>query len=255
MTDRTCCRSRVASRSVPERLRLGLIRNLLMLQPIHAPMSAATCRCGACLTRSGSTSGSERSLRACSESRRSASWIGLATLGLLLFHWTALLFSRSGASAHSPINGRAGRVRSHWRRPASAARPFGLSLSGRASVGNLPLKLTDVFVGLSFAWLLGLMKRRSYRIWVRTEPFNQALSNFSLFALRHPLPGNPVHPAAVRRSDRTRRSDQARVCPGPIAQVAVYAATALSTFALAFLFSRLFEARTAFVRRQIKDVL
>src|SRR5205085_140032 len=105
-------------------------------------------------------------------------YLVLTSLGLLLFHWSALfalLIWCSGALAYQ------------WRRwPRSltlAVIAFGLSLgvslSARVTIGGLPFKLSDLLVGLSFAWLLALMKRRSYRLWKATERLNQSLSNFS----------------------------------------------------------------------------
>ena len=113
--------------------------------------------------------------------RRSAAlWIGLATLGLLLFHWTAIFYVAIwcfGAVAYQW---------SRWPRSIvlaliAFALTLVVSMSSRAAgnIPNVPLKWTDLPVGIAFAWVVALMKRRSYRVWNGTEKFNQALSNFS----------------------------------------------------------------------------
>lgn len=231
---------------------LDLVRNLLMLQPVHAP-----------------TLGSNKPLWSLSfevwfyvwfgitafalqAKRQSAAlWIGIATLGLLLFHWTAIFYVAIwcfGALAYQW---------SRWPRSIilaliAFAATLALSMSGRAAgnIPSVPLKWTDLPVGLAFAWVVALMKQRSYRVWNGTEKFNQALSNFSysLYVIHYPLLlcfvslyATLLHVAQIRQG----------MFPNA-AGLTIYGLVAASTFLTAFIFSRIFEARTGAVRRWLK---
>jgi peptidoglycan/LPS O-acetylase OafA/YrhL len=178
-------------------------------------------------------------------------WIGLATLGLLLFHWTAIFYGAIwcfGALAYQW---------SRWPRSIILALIavglcLALAVSGKfnGAVPNVPLKWSDLPVGLAFAWLLALMKRRSYRVWNGSEKFNQSLSNFSysLYVIHYPLIllfvslfATLGHVAEVRQG----------LVPDRVG-LTLYAFAAASTFLSAFLFSRIFEARTGAARRWLK---
>jgi len=184
--------------------------------------------------------------------RRSATlWIGLATLGLLLFHWTAIFYVAIwcfGALAYQW---------SRWPRSiilalVALALMLALSMSGRAAgnIPNVPLKWTDLPVGLAFAWLLALMKRRSYRVWNGSEKFNQALSNFSysLYVIHYPLLLCFVSLYATLLHVTQIKQGLAPDGTG----LAIYGLVAVSTFVSAFAFSRIFEARTGVARRWLK---
>jgi peptidoglycan/LPS O-acetylase OafA/YrhL len=179
----------------------------------------------------------------------------IATLALALFHWMAIYFALIwclGALAYQ------------WRgwpnsaELALAAFAFSLLLSVAIKFSNygiaIPFKPTDVLVGLSFAWLLALMRRRSYRILDATERFNDALSNFSysLYVTHYPvilcLVGLFVELAGI--SGGLKRG----LVPGPLSW-AVYVASACSMLVIAFAFSWLFEKRTGEVRSWLKNRL
>ena len=178
--------------------------------------------------------------------------VGLATVGLLLFHWTALYYL---------VIWCLGGLAYQWSRwPNSIALAFAaffasmaLSMSGRFTlpVHDIPIKSSDVLVGLSFAWLLALMKRRSYRLLNKTEKFNQVLSDFSysLYLIHFPvmlcLIGVFAGIAGLEGSLK-----QGLLPNG--AGFSVYLPTAASAFLAAFAFSRLFEANTGVVRRWLK---
>jgi peptidoglycan/LPS O-acetylase OafA/YrhL len=232
---------------------LDFVRNLLMLQPVHAPML-----------------GSNKPLWSLSyevwfyvwfgitayalqvRTRSTPLLIGLATFGLLLFHWTAIFYVAIwcfGALAYQW---------SRWPRSITLALiafalTLALSMSGRAAgdIPNVPLKWTDLPVGLAFAWLVALMKRRSYRIWNSSEKFNQSLSNFSysLYVIHYPL-------LLCFVSLYTTLGDVTEVKRGLLPDgvgLAVYGLVAASTVLSAFIFSRIFEARTGAARRWIKS--
>ena len=231
---------------------LGFIRNVFMLQPAHAPMLGSNVPLwslsyevwfyvwfGVCAF-------------ALQAKRRSATlWIALASIGLLLFHWTAIFYVAIwcfGALAYQ---------RSRWPRSiilALIAVVLSLILSRAdfvaGSIPGIPLKWSDLPLGLAFAWTLALMKRRSYRIWNGTEQFNQALSNFSysLYVIHYPLLlcfvslyATLGHVAQIKQG----------LLPNAIG-LAIYLLVAVSTFLSAFIFSRIFEARTGAARRWLK---
>jgi peptidoglycan/LPS O-acetylase OafA/YrhL len=105
-------------------------------------------------------------------------------------------------------------------------------------------------VGLAFAWLLALMKRRSYRVWNGSEKFNQALSNFSysLYVIHYPL-------LLCFVSLYASLLNVAEIKQGLLPDntgLTIYGLVAASTFVSAFLFSRIFEARTGAARRWLK---
>jgi peptidoglycan/LPS O-acetylase OafA/YrhL len=94
------------------------------------------------------------------------------------------------------------------------------------------------------------MKRRSYRMWNASEPFNQALSNFSysLYVIHYPL-------ILLFVSLFAALGHLTQINQGMLPNVAgmtVYALAAASAFLSAFLFSKIFEARTGSVRRWLK---
>ena len=95
------------------------------------------------------------------------------------------------------------------------------------------------------------MKRRSYRVWMNSERFHQALSNFSysLYVIHYPLLlcfvslfATLGHVMQIKRG----------LVPDATG-VTIYALTAASTFLSAFIFSRIFEARTGAARRWLKS--
>jgi peptidoglycan/LPS O-acetylase OafA/YrhL len=228
-----------------------LAANIAMLQPIHAPVL-----------------GSNVPLWSLSYEVWFYAWFGIvavaiqrrrhmllgviaAALGLFLFHWSAL-FGLSiwclGALAYQG---------DRWPRSILLALvaiglSLGLSMWGRVSVESMPFKLSDLPLGVSFAWLLALMKRRSYRLWNGSEKPNQALSNFSysLYVIHFPtmlcFVALYMQLAGLAGTIKQGNAPDARA-------LLVYFATAASTAIVAFLFSRLFEARTALVRRRMKD--
>ncbi len=227
-----------------------LIANLLMLQPIHAhvlgsnvPLWSLSYEVWFYVWFGALALAMERKGRA---------WLlpMLATLGLLLFHWSALF---------GLVIWCFGAVAYQWTRwpqwiilaLLAFALSLGLSLSGRFSLADVPFKISDIPVGLTFAWLLAVMKRRSYRSWTVTEKLNQALSNFSysLYVIHFPtmlfflalFTGLAGRVATIKQGSM----------PDTPALI-VYGATAASTFLFAFLFSQLFEARTGAVRRWMK---
>ena len=94
------------------------------------------------------------------------------------------------------------------------------------------------------------MKRRSYRIWNGSERFNQALSNFSysLYVIHYPLLllfvslyATLGHVAQIKQG----------LAPDS-AGLTIYGLAAASAFLSAFIFSRIFEARTGAARRWLK---
>jgi peptidoglycan/LPS O-acetylase OafA/YrhL len=176
-------------------------------------------------------------------------FIAAATIGLILFHWSALIglsIWLFGAAAYQ------------WARwPQSVALALfgfglslGLSLSSRAGIPHAPFKLSDLAVGLSFAWLLALMKRRSYRAWNRSERFHQSLSNFSysLYVIHYPLLIMFVSLyATLGHVGQIKQG----LAPDRVG-LTIYALAAGSAFLSAFIFSRVFEARTGAARRWLK---
>jgi peptidoglycan/LPS O-acetylase OafA/YrhL len=231
---------------------LDLIRNLFMLQPAHAPMLGSNKPLWSLSYEVWFYVWFGITAYALQARRRSASlWIVAATLGLLLFHWTALYYVAIwcfGALAYQW---------SRWPRSIFLALIavglcLCLSMSGRmaGNVPNVPLKWSDLPLGLAFAWLLAVMKRRSYRAWKGSETFNQALSNFSysLYVIHYPLLLLFVslftiigHVSQVRLG----------LVPDRVGMT-VYVLAAGSTFVSAFVFSRIFEARTGAARRWLK---
>jgi peptidoglycan/LPS O-acetylase OafA/YrhL len=232
---------------------LDFVRNLLMLQPTHAPML-----------------GSNKPLWSLSfevwfyvwfgvtayalqaRARSTPLLISVATLGLLLFHWTAIFYVAIwcfGALAYQW---------SRWPRSITLALvAVGLCLllslldRAAAAVPNVPLKWSDLPLGLAFAWLLALMKRRSYRVWSGSERLNQSLSNFSysLYVIHYPLLLCFVSLFATL-------GEVAQIKQGLVPNgtgVTIYVLTAASTFLSAFIFSRIFEARTGAARRWLKS--
>lgn len=178
--------------------------------------------------------------------------IALITLSLVLFHWTALYYLAIwcfGALAYQW---------SRWPNSIKLALVCFLASLGFAEyIGsplNIPGKPSDIFVGFSFAWLLALMKRRSYKILDRTHKLNDLFSSFSysLYVTHYPvllcLVGFFAELAGL-----SRKLKQGLV-PGATG-LAVYFATAVSMLLIAFVFSRLFEARTGQVRRRLKNML
>jgi len=231
---------------------LDLIRNLLMLQPVHAPMLGSNKPLWSLSYEVwfyvwfGITAFALQSKR-----RFAPLIIALATFGLLLFDWTAIFYGAIwclGALAYQW---------SRWPRSIvlaliAFALTLALSMSSRAAanIPNVPLKWTDLPVGMAFAWLVALMKRRSYRIWNGTEKFNQALSNFSysLYVIHFPLLlcfvslfATLGHVSAIKQG----LLSDAR-------GFALYAIVGISTFLCAFIFSRIFEAHTGAARRWLK---
>jgi peptidoglycan/LPS O-acetylase OafA/YrhL len=94
------------------------------------------------------------------------------------------------------------------------------------------------------------MKRRSYRVWNGTEKFNQALSSFSysLYVIHYPL-------LLCLVSLYATLLDVTPIKQGLLPDVlglSVYGLVAASTFLSAFIFSRIFEARTGAARRWLK---
>ena len=231
---------------------LDLVRNLLMLQPVHASMLGSNKPLWSLSYEVWFYVWFGITAFALQAKQRSAPlWIGIATFGLLLFHWTAIFYVAIwclGALAYQ------------WPRwPRSIilaliafALTLALSMSGRAA-GNIPyvpLKWTDLPVGVAFAWVVALMKRRSYRVWNGTEKFNQALSNFSysLYVIHYPLLlcfvslyATLLNVAAIKQG----------LLPDALG-TAIYGLVAVSTFLSAFIFSRIFEARTGAARRWLK---
>jgi peptidoglycan/LPS O-acetylase OafA/YrhL len=231
---------------------LDFIRNVFMLQPAHAPMLGSNVPLwslsyevwfyvwfGVCAF-------------ALQAKRRSAAiWIGVATLGLLLFHWTAIFYVAIWCFGALAFQG------SRWPRSiilALIAVVLSLILSRAAfvagSVPGIPLKWSDLPLGLAFAWALALLKRRSYRIWNGTEKFNQALSNFSysLYVTHYPLLllfvslyATLLHAGHIKNG-----------LPPDGVGLTIYALTAASAFLIAFVFSRIFEMRTGAARRWLK---
>lgn len=233
---------------------LDLGRNLLMLQPVHAPMLGSNIPLWSLSYEVwfyvwfGLTAWSLQARR-----RSAPLVIGLATLGLLLFHWTAIFYVAIwcfGAIAYQW---------SRWPRSitlalVAVASCLALSLSGRLGGGvpNVPLKWTDLPLGLAFAWLLALMKRRSYRVWNSSENFNQLFSNFSysLYVIHYPLILCFVSLFAMLLG-RLAHAKQGLVPDGT--GMAIYALAAASTLFSAYIFSRIFEARTGAARRWLKS--
>ncbi len=176
--------------------------------------------------------------------------IVFATLGLLLFNWTALIGLTIwcfGALAYQWTG---------WRRSIRLALlaflvSLAVSLSSRLSLLAVPFKLSDFPVGLSFAWLLALMKGRSYRLLATTEKLNQTLSQFSysLYVIHFPTM-LCLLAVFVELAGLSAVLKQGFVPSG--LTLFVYFATAASTFIFAFLFSRLFEAQTGVLRRWLK---
>jgi len=229
----------------------ALVANILMLQPIHAAVLGSNVPLWSLSYEVWFYIWFGIVAFAMQQRRHALLYIVLATLGLLLFHWTALfalLIWCSGALAYQW---------DRWpRSPTLAVIAFslslGVSLSARVTFGGLPFKLSDLLVGLSFAWLLALMKRRSYWLWHATERFNQSLSNFSYSLYVIHFPAMLCFLALFIQAAGLAATFKRGIIPGG-PSLLVYLATAASTFALAFLFSRLFEARTATVRRQLKS--
>jgi peptidoglycan/LPS O-acetylase OafA/YrhL len=231
---------------------LDLVRNLLMLQPAHAPMLGSNIPLWSLSYEVWFYVWFGVSAFALQTRRRSAPLlIGLATLALLLFHWTAIFYAAIwcfGALAYQWTR---------WPRSIKLAllalgSAVALAASGRfnGAIPNIPLKWSDLAVGLAFAWLLALMKRRSYRLWNASEKFHQSLSNFSysLYVIHYPLLLLFVSMFAALGSIAQVKQG---LVPDGIG-LAIYAATAVSTFLSVFVFSRVFEARTGAVRRWIK---
>ena len=230
---------------------LDLVRNLLMLQPVHAPMLGSNKPLWSLSYEVWFYVWFGITAFALQAKRLAPVWIGLATLCLLLFHWTALFYVAIwclGALAYQ------------WPRWARSiilaliafALTLALSMSGRAAgdIPNVPLKWTDLPVGIAFAWVVALMKRRSYRVWNGTEKFNQALSNFSysLYVIHYPL-------LLCFVSLYATLLDVTAIKQGLLPDVlglSVYGLVAASTFLSAFIFSRIFEARTGAARRWLK---
>ena len=230
---------------------LDLVRNLLMLQPVHAPMLGSNKPLWSLSYEVWFYVWFGITAFALQAKRLAPVWIGLATLCLLLFHWTALFYVAIwclGALAYQ------------WPRwPRSIilaliafALTLALSMSDRAAgdIPNVPLKWTDLPVGIAFAWVVALMKRRSYRVWNGTEKFNQALSNFSysLYVIHYPL-------LLCFVSLYATLLDVTAIKQGLLPDVlglSVYGLVAASTFLSAFIFSRIFEARTGAARRWLK---
>lgn len=230
-----------------------VLRNLAMLQPIHAPVLGSNVPLWSLSYEVWFYVWFGAFAFALQHNRRAWAYPVLATIGLLLFHWSALfglLIWCFGALAYRWE----GWPRSMILALAAFVLSLGLSLWGRFSLAEVPFKISDIFVALSFAWLLALMKRRSYRLWNVTEKFNQALSDFSysLYVIHFPAMlcflAIFMHAAGIEGTVK-----QGNV-PGGYALL-VYVATGAATFALAFVFSRLFEARTGTARRWLKDVL
>lgn len=186
------------------------------------------------------------------QSRRPSSFllVATATLGLLLFHWTALAYLSIwsfGALAYQW---------SGWPRSMRMALLFfaaSMLLSMRAGfvAHEVPLKPTDIPVGLGFAWVVALMKRRSYRFLARSERFNQALSSFSysLYVVHNPtllvLVAGFIGAAGLTAQIKHGYAPTAL-------SFGICLITAASTLLVAFVFSRIFEARTASVRSWLK---
>jgi peptidoglycan/LPS O-acetylase OafA/YrhL len=228
------------------------IRNLFMLQPVHAPMLGSNIPLWSLSYEVWFYVWFGVSAHVVQAQRRSARWlIALATLGILLFHWTALFYLA--------IWGFGGLAYQWSRWPRSiilALIALGacllLAASGRfqGTVPNVPLKWSDLPLGLTFAWLLALLKCRSYRFLNNSEKVNQALSNFSysLYVIHYPL-------ILLYVSLFTTLGHVAGIKQGLVpdaAGVTVYGLTAASILLSAFIFSRIFEARTGAVRRWIK---
>ena len=244
---------RVAGEGVPHDTLLDLLRNLLMLQPAHAPMLGSNVPLwslsyevwfyvwfgvAACALQA--------------KSRLAILWIGLATFALLLFHWTAIVYLAVwclGALAYQWPRW----PRSMLLALAATGLVLALSRSDRAAaaVPGIPLKWSDLPLGLAFAWMLALMKRRSYRVWHRTENLNQALSNFSysLYVIHYPLIILFVSLFATLLGHVTEVKQG--LLPDGLGMT-IYALTATTTLPAAFLFSRIFEARTGDARRWLK---
>ena len=231
---------------------VDLIRNLLMLQPVHAGMLGSNKPLWSLSYEVWFYVWFGVSAFALQARRRSAAlWIGLATLGLLLFHWTAIFYVAIwcfGAVAYQW---------SRWPRSIvlaliAFALTLVVSMSSRAAgnIPNVPLKWTDLPVGIAFAWVVALMKRRSYRVWNGTEKFNQVLSNFSysLYVIHYPLLICFVSLYAALLNVAEIKQGLAPDALG----LTIYALVAVSTFVSAFIFSRIFEARTAAARRWLK---
>lgn len=232
---------------------LDLVRNLLMLQPVHAPMLGGNPPLWSLSYEVWFYVWFGITAYALQARRRSAPLlIALATLGLLLFHWTALFYVAIwcfGALAYQW----SGWPRSIVLALIAVGLCFALSLSGKtaAAVPNVPLKWSDLPLGLAFAWLLALMKRRSYRAWMSSEKFHQALSNFSysLYVIHYPLLLCFVSLFATLGHVAEIKQGLAPDATG----ATIYVLTAASTFLSAFIFSRVFEARTGPARRWLKS--
>lgn len=231
-----------------------LLNNVAMLQPAHAPMLGSNIPLWSLSFEVWFYVWFGLVAVAAQARRRSGLLVAvLATLGLVMFHWVALVYLAIwcfGALAYQWEGWPPSIVLATLCFAASLA--FSMKDGLALAVPNIPLKISDPLVGLTFAWLLALMKRRSYRFLSRTEGVNQALSNFSYstYVIHYPamlfLVG--LIAALLGFSAEIKQG----LAPGAWS-LAVYVVTALSTLFVAFLFSRLFEAHTASARRWLKQ--
>ncbi|HKO17567.1 MAG TPA: acyltransferase family protein, partial [Acidobacteriaceae bacterium] len=170
---------------------LSFIQNLAMLQPAHATVLGSNAPLWS-LSFEVWIYVWFMTFALAFQRRAKSPWIlvALATAGLLLFHWSAIFYLLIWCLGGVAYQSR------RWPDSislavAAFAASLALSLSSWAAldVARVPIKKTDILVGLSFAWVLALMKRRSYRLWTRTAKLNEGLADFSysLYLIHFPL--------------------------------------------------------------------